>query len=464
MDFSDSSEQCLQFTEFTSFVCTNVSEQDSPSERVGLYRDQTGSFYAGKEKGKFGNNELWKSELRMLKSVRSHQNIVRFFTTCNCFNHSNCTIIMELCDGNLEEYVNDSEIIPLTLLNQDKQPEKIKARSYFKNNLLNLLHQTTKGLNYLHKKNIIHCNIKLSSVLLIESPVGKTVAKLGELGFSKKLETSIVSKSFATPNGTSRSEEMYKAYECLVPREPRWSKASDVFALGILIFYALSRNHPFGLTNQQTAITTKIRNKDDPNFAELRNLKEYTEEQKITMVDMIKKMINHDPDKRFKIEEVEFHPTFYSDQQKIDFLLTIYTTVRKSKPEFLQNILNYYDEGLLIDKNAGKTKRFKIKDDNIFKNYQYFRQMENRPKNWQLLKGKICNVQSLLKALRDKVTHACDGNNDVPAEFEKDFNVTTDSYDSAKFLSVFLSDCPQLLVHLYTLYENKNVAIDFYPK
>ena len=352
---------------------------------------------------------------------------------------------MELCDG---DYFRDSEIIPLTLLDQDKQSEKIKARSYFKNNLLDLLHQTTKGLNYLHKKNIIHRNIKPSSVLLIEIPLGKTVAKLGEFGSSVKLETSIPYKSFATINAKSWSEEMYKAYECLVPREPQWSKASDVFALGILIFYALSRNHPFGLISQQTEIITKIRNKNDPNFTELRNLKEYTEEQKITMVDMIKKMINHDPDKRFKIEEVEFHPTFYSDQQKIDFLMTIYTTVRKSDPEFLQNILNLYDEGLLIDKNAGKTKRFKIKDDNIFKNYEYFREMKNKPDKWQLLRGKISSVESLLKALRDKVTHACDGKEDVPAEFEKDFNVTTDNYDSAKFLSVFLSDCPQLLVHL----------------
>ena len=190
---------------------------------------------------------------------------------------------------------------------------------------------------------------------------------------------------------------------------------------------------------------------------------------------MIRRMIDHDPIKRMTAEEVLYHPTFYNDQKKLNFLLKVHECVKNmdwKSPSTNKklNELHHYDSGLLNDGDVGNPRKFQLCEEIVFSEHKYFykanditKNVENKKKKkWILLKD-ITNVNALLKALRDKVAHAYDGPGNVPFQFAKDFDVTEDSYNPGKFLEVFLSQSPQLLVHLYELYRNTKMAVEFYP-
>ena len=49
----------------------------------------------------------------------------------------------------------------------------------------------------------------------------------------------------------------------------------------------------------------------------LRHLKSETDEEKYTLTTKMKQMINHNLIKRFKIEKVLYHPTFYTVERKL---------------------------------------------------------------------------------------------------------------------------------------------------
>ena len=223
----------------------------------------------------------------------------------------------------------------------------------------------------------------------------------------------------------------------------------------------------------------EITERKAPNFKELRSSKfdaKITQETIITVVDMTKRMIDHEPTKRLTVDEVLCHPTFYSDQEKLNFLLKVHESVKNWKSTCLDlDKLHHFDGGLLNDNDVGNSKKFQLSETKIFKDHEYFFKEANETKNignennknkkrnnWVLLRD-IANVNGLLKALRDKIAHACDGPCNVPLQFVKDFDVTEDSYSPRKFLEVFLSQCPQLLIHLYELYRNTKLAAEFYP-
>jgi len=68
-------------------------------------------------------------------------------------------------------------------------------------------------------------------------------------------------------------------------------------------------------------------------------------------------------------------------------------------------------------------------------------------------------------ALRNYVAHACDDEKEKPERFISDFKVSYDSYNSTKFLEVFVTNCyPKLLVGLYNCYKGSDYATKFYPK
>ena len=199
MNNSFLSSKCSHFAKLSfssNALHRNLSSRGWTAQNVSLYHDYQGSFYAGKQKSEYVDKKFWKNEVLILKSIGNHQNIVRFFSTCLCNTDRFSTIIMELCDGNLEEYVLNSAIIPLSQLSLNDELLSVEARSYFSCKILDILHQTTKGLQYLHENRTIHRAIAPSNVLLNKTSVSKTVAKLGVLDtvYNCKVVITLLSK------------------------------------------------------------------------------------------------------------------------------------------------------------------------------------------------------------------------------------------------------------------------------
>tara|TARA_A100001015_G_C14997032_1_gene716646 strand:+ start:56 stop:1105 length:1050 start_codon:yes stop_codon:yes gene_type:complete len=122
-------------------------------------------------------------------------------------------IQMELCFGNLSDYLAKREII-----------------NYLESN--NIFIDIVKGLNYLHKMNIIHRDIKPSNIMFDED--GK--AKIGDFGMSIKYDEIDCISGRKTENeyGTFN----YLAPECVEAK--KYSFYSDVYSLGIILFELLS--------------------------------------------------------------------------------------------------------------------------------------------------------------------------------------------------------------------------------
>jgi serine/threonine protein kinase len=107
-----------------------------------------------------------------------------------------------------------------------------------------LVRQMVAGLHYLHwgtrhlpsaGSGILHRDIKPSNVLIDD----RGVAKLADFGQSRKMERTITHSNALGTVGWQAPE--------IAAGERNWSHATDVFSLGLVVFYAMSGGeHPFG--------------------------------------------------------------------------------------------------------------------------------------------------------------------------------------------------------------------------
>ena len=100
--------------------------------------------------------------------------------------------------------------------------------------------QVAEALHYIHKQNVVHCDIKTENILISEEEHegkrSKTVVKLLDFGLARSLTASRASTSLSgTPH--------YVAPE-RIRGEPA-SPASDVYGVGILLYELLTGQVPW---------------------------------------------------------------------------------------------------------------------------------------------------------------------------------------------------------------------------
>ena len=89
------------------------------------------------------------------------------------------------------------------------------------------------------RKKIIHGDIKPSNILLSlnQNNVNKVCLKLSDFGLSKLYEENIIDKS------RIRNASQFKSPEYL--KGEKINDKSDIWSLGILIYYLLFQNYPY---------------------------------------------------------------------------------------------------------------------------------------------------------------------------------------------------------------------------
>ena len=180
-------------------------------------------------------------------------------------------------------------------------------------------------------------------------------------------------------------------------------------------------------------------------------------------------MVDHDPAERLKIDDVLHHPTFYTPQRKLNFLLTVRESLEKCYRN--ENLNDPFQKKL-----SEIPQRFNLKK--TFRDHQYMmtplskqtRQEQEQNINykggWKPIGPKYFgNLLLVLRTLRNFVVHACDSRN--PEEFKKDFGVKDDFYDPKRFFDIFVAKHNlKLLISLYNAYKNNghNFASKFYSQ
>lgn len=123
-------------------------------------------------------------------------------------------MILEYMEGgSLREYIIEKKVLSL-------------------NEFIYIFTQISKGILDIHKKNIIHLDIKPENILFKDKE-GKTV-KIGDLGIAKLAIGRLVAASYLSP--------AYAAPEVL--RSQLASKASDVYSLGCVMYESLTGINP----------------------------------------------------------------------------------------------------------------------------------------------------------------------------------------------------------------------------
>ena len=409
----------------------------------------TNKDYAGKKREKFDNAKKWREELHVIGKINFCDNLVGYAP----FYHENAThfyVFMELCDCNLEQYIKNRMITPHT----HEDVGKVLSRKYFNTSILELLHQTVYGLKHLHDYDILHRNIRPSSILLVRTN-NKTLAKLADFKFIKKLTLDVFTADVKSTGELSNTQNIDEPKS----KENVWKKSSDMFSYGVLCYYALTKGtHPFGKTSSE--IKTRIKSKKLPNFDKLRTESSltYSSESRVTLVHMIKQLLLHKAENRLTAKQVVAHPAFYNPEKKINFLQNVFQLLDQEPDSSIE----IFDEGLLDDDKTGETFFFLIQKENLPDCISTKQLTSRLPVNCFDHKKSHLTLYDWIKTLY--TLHDCAANGRMPEEFCKDFCKENSRIpDPEKFLSFFASNAhPQILVHLYEHCKEKTELKNFY--
>lgn len=261
--------------------------------------------------------------------------------------------VMEIADCTLKNYIT---YIYKTIANRKKlrsertnEADKAKDTRIMENfktevfkEFQGILHNVLSGLQYLHEKhNIIHLDIKPSNILLIFRDREKRknpIAKIVDFGVSKNLTKP--TQFYVSEIGTQN----YNSMEILL-NLGTYSYSSDIWALGCVIYEYLTGEGLVVYRGQDKlkeniikdvfdALGTpteriwpsiaSVREKDKELFnvkklpriwKELKQMHEGSPDT-LQLIELTKKMLTYDPDKRITARDALLHPFFDSFQKQ----------------------------------------------------------------------------------------------------------------------------------------------------
>jgi len=213
----------------------------------------------------YGKIDIIRNEIS-IHSKLVHENIIRLYNVYE--DDDNFNFIMEYAKyGNLYEL--------LSLPENQKGLDEQRAFDYFI--------QVVNAVYYLHLNSIIHRDIKPENILIGE----KGLLKLCDFGWAKELNLENRSTFCGTMEYMAPEIVGYGNYDYSV----------DIWSLGILLYELLFGHSPFKAQSMKDVILN-IKNHD------LAYDKSITAECK----DLIKKLLNINPQKRLKIRDILQHP------------------------------------------------------------------------------------------------------------------------------------------------------------
>lgn len=246
-------------------------------------------------------------------------------------------IALELCQASLADII--------------QRPSQFRELAQAgERDMQDVLYQITRGLSYLHSLRIVHRDLKPQNILVNMGKDGKPRLLVSDFGLCKKLEGG--QSSFGATTAHAAGTSGWRAPELLVDDDPphsgsmmldpnsslhsasgsgapgtaevygpnhrRVTRSIDIFSLGLVFYYVLSKGfHPFDCGDRYMR-EVNIR-KGNYRLDDLDSLGDFAYEAR----DLISSMINGNPKLRPTAVEVMSHPFFWDSKKRLSFLCDV---------------------------------------------------------------------------------------------------------------------------------------------
>ncbi len=206
-----------------------------------------------------------KTETSIMKTLSKSDNIVKFFETFETQKHI-CIVMEYICAGDLLSYIKK----------RTKLSEPV-AKFIFKQIIL--------ALDFIHKHNIVHRDIKLDNILIdLDNNI-----KICDFGVSKIIKQGdIMREQCGTPAYIAPEILLDKGYEGF---------GVDVWSAGVVLYAMLSGTVPFKGGDLKELHGNIIQG----NYTKVKEISSEASH-------LIKRMLETDPDKRICVEDILTHP------------------------------------------------------------------------------------------------------------------------------------------------------------
>ena len=217
--------------------------------------------------------EFTKRELEVMYAL-DHPNVIKCFEVYEDSRYIH--VVMELCTGG------------------DLLEHMIQNGLFSERDTAILIRKVCKAVNYLHSRNICHRDLKLENILFVSSTTGIDI-KLADFGLARKF-TKYLMHSYAGTLSYMAPEVLQGAY----------TQTCDVWSIGVMLYIMLTGKLPFdGESHEEVARMVLSREM-------VYNEKDWERVSPFAL-DLVRKMLTYDPEKRIALDRVLAHEWFQSN-------------------------------------------------------------------------------------------------------------------------------------------------------
>ncbi|CAB4002406.1 Serine threonine- phosphatase 6 regulatory ankyrin repeat subunit B [Paramuricea clavata] len=240
-----------------------------------------------------------KREIKNLTALADCEQVVRYISFLEDEHFS--YIVLELMEGNLDEYLDGSKIDV--------------------NQATDLCKHIVMGLEFLHRQNILHRDLKPANILYKVHP--KTCLKIADFGLSHIID-SVSTTVYRTGAGTRCwiSPEVLTSKPDSVNKD-HFARASDMFSCGLLVHYIFSgQKHPFYPADYASKNALQVCTETEGNIMK-GTMEGWDESLPPETTHLVKKMLERNEKDRPSAEKALEHPLFWSKKEKVEFLKAV---------------------------------------------------------------------------------------------------------------------------------------------
>eukprot|EP01016_Furgasonia_blochmanni_P040041 TRINITY_DN5061_c0_g1_i9.p1 TRINITY_DN5061_c0_g1~~TRINITY_DN5061_c0_g1_i9.p1 ORF type:complete len:396 (-),score=122.35 TRINITY_DN5061_c0_g1_i9:62-1189(-) len=222
-----------------------------------------------------------------------------------------------------EVYETDSHVnLVLELMKGGHILEKVSQKGFYTEADASILMGKLLGaLDHLHSRNIVHRDIKLDNLILIDSN-DDTNVKIADFGLACKMNSEFYARRCGTPGYTAPEILNKKPYDTKV----------DIFSAGVVLFIMLVGYLPF-----EASTCSELLKKNQECDIDLSFPDEKTRPSD-SAIDLLRNMLEKDPTKRYTAKQVLEHPWIITKAKDAPY------RVGKSLRSAQENMKKFLDE------------------------------------------------------------------------------------------------------------------------